>query len=114
MPGRLSRVTIRARALKSNTLARHRIGPHDTEPMSLRSQPQGGVMSSHQWIDAHRISPKQCGCEMNRIQSPQFRWHGLRSAIENDGVDLHELERIDERQDRRAASRDLSIGKLSA
>ncbi len=82
--------------------------------MSLCGQPQGGVMSSHEWINAHLISPKQCGCEMNRIQSPQFRWHGLRSAIENDGVDLNELERIEERQDRRTASRNLSIGKVSA
>jgi len=71
-------------------------------------------MSSHEWINAHLISPKQCGCEMNRIQSPQFRWHGLRSAIKNDGVDLNELERIDECQDRRTASRNLSIGKVSA
>jgi len=82
--------------------------------MSLCGQPQGGVMSSHEWINAHLISPKQCGCEMNRIQSPQFRWHGLRSAIKNDGVDLNELERIDECQDRRTASRNLSIGKVSA
>ena len=82
--------------------------------MSLRGQPQGGVMSSHEWSNAHLISPKQCGCEMNRIQSPQFRRHGLRSAIENDGVDLNELERIEERQDRRTASRNLSIGKVSA
>ena len=51
---------------------------------------------------------------MNGVESPQLRWHGLGRAIKNDGINLNELQRIDECQDRRAASRNLDIGKVSA
>ena len=71
-------------------------------------------MGCHDRIESARLLPKECRREVNRVQSPELRWHRLRRAIENDPVNFHELQRLDDTKNRCTSQGDLGIGESNS
>jgi hypothetical protein len=89
-----------------------RLGSQHLEAMRLRRQAERAVVSGHFGIDIHRFLPKQCGREMNRIEGSWFRWHWLCDAVQNDRVNLDQLERVDEVQNRLATAMSVKAARI--
>ena len=71
-------------------------------------------MRRHHESGAGHLFPEQCGGEVDGIERAELGGHRLRRPSEDDRIDVHQFQRGDDRQDRRATVRDLRVGEVCA
>jgi hypothetical protein len=64
---------------------------HNRQPVRLRAQCKGFVVSSHHEIDVSHFFPKQSCSEVNGIEGTEFGGHWLRCSIEDSCFDVYHL-----------------------
>jgi hypothetical protein len=84
------------------------------KPVGLGTKRERTVMGRHDQIGVRQVPPEGGRGKVDGVESAKFSRHRLGRPIEDDRVDLDELERVDQREDRRAASRHLGVGQSGA
>jgi len=75
------------------------------------SERERAVVGRHHEILPCRLAPKERGREMDRIESSERGGHRLRGAVEDHGIEVHDLERVDESKNERAPRGNFRIGE---
>ncbi len=79
--------------------------------MGLGAKGKGRIMGRHDQLDMRQILPQERRGEMDGIEGPEFSRHRLRRSIEDGPIDLHELERGDQPEDRGPACGHFRVGE---
>ena len=91
---------------------RRRLDADHTKAVGSSAERQRGIMGRHDQIGVQLIPPEEGSGEMDCIECAKDSRHWLRRSIEDDRIDVHQLKRRDQREDRLAARSDVRVGEL--
>lgn len=87
---------------------------YDEKTMGASRERERLVVGRHSQCGAHPVPPKERSGQVDRVEGPEFSRHRLSRPIKDDGIDLDDVQRINQRKERRAPRRHFGIREAGA
>ncbi len=99
------------RMLPPQASASSLLDAEDRKAVGLGTKRKRRVMGRHDQLGVREVLPQERSGEVDGVEGPEFSRHRLGRSIEDDRIDLHELERGDQPEDRGSACRYFGVGE---